>query len=321
MTKFNQENTAIIFPGQGSQAVGMGRDLFLQSKNAKLIFENIDEILGYKLSQIIFEGPNELLLDTTNTQPALMAVSIALINVIEKDFGYKFSKICSLTAGHSLGEYSALCASNALSLEDSTKLLKIRSQEMAKCSKKYSGAMAAIIGSDFETIQQITKDASKNEEICQIANDNSLSQIVISGNKEAVERAINIAKEKGIKKAIMLAVSGAFHSQLMKDAELAMAIALNDATIRKPEVAIISNVSATINNDPETIKSNLIKQISGSVRWRETIELMAKNNISNIVEIGNGKVLTGLTPRCVEGINNISIQNYQDIENFITLIN
>jgi [acyl-carrier-protein] S-malonyltransferase len=306
---------AIVFPGQGSQVVGMGKDLYENFDSAKKVFKKVDEILGINLSKIMFEGPQDELTKTENTQPALMAVSVALIEVLEKDFGKKFQDLCALTAGHSLGEYSALCASKALTLEDTAKLLQIRGSEMAKCGQKTSGAMCAILGVEIEVAKEIAHEASQGD-ICQVANDNSVGQIVLSGSKIAIERAIEIAKSKGAKRAIQLPVSGAFHSLLMKDAQEKMANALTQIDIKQPIVPLVANVSAQIAKDALEIKNLLVEQITGSVRWRETMLCFEQNGIEEVIEFGAGKVLSGLVSRTCPNLKSRSIQNIEDLNNF-----
>lgn len=311
-----KNKTAIVFPGQGSQFVGMGKELFNNFSSAKLVFEKINDILNKNLSKIIFDGPEDELVKTENTQPALMAVSIALITILEKDYNKKFEDLCSITAGHSLGEYSALCASKSISLEDTSKLLAIRGTEMSKCASENPGLMAAILGSDYETVDAIVKEA-KQYGICQIANDNSNGQIVISGTKEAVNMAIEISKSKGIKRAITLPVSGAFHSELMENAKQKMFDILSKTKIDQPKVPIISNVFVEPLTNSEQIKKALIQQITGSVRWRETILLFEKNGIEQIIEIGSGKVLSGLASRTCPNIKTLSIQTIEDLKHLV----
>ena len=306
---------AIVFPGQGSQVVGMGKDLYENFDSAKKVFKKVDEILGANLTKIMFEGPQEELTKTENTQPALMAVSIALIEILEKDFGKNFQDLCALTAGHSLGEYSALCASKALSLEDTAKLLQIRGSEMAKCGQQTSGAMCAILGVEIDVAKEIAQEAS-NGDICQVANDNSVGQIVLSGSKIAIERALEIAKTKGAKRAILLPVSGAFHSLLMKEAQEKMTQALAQITINQPRVPVVANVSAQIAKDGLQIKNLLIEQITGSVRWRETMLCFEQNGIEEVIEFGAGKVVSGLVSRTCPNLKSRSIQNSEDLKNF-----
>lgn len=307
--------TAIIFPGQGSQIVGMGKDLAQKFPTAKEVFKRIDEILGIKLSEIMFEGPENELTKTQNAQPALMAVSIAIIEILRRDFGKEFSQICGFTAGHSLGEYSALCAAGSLGLEDTARLLQIRGREMANCGEKTEGLMAAILGVEIEIAQKIASEAMQGE-ICQVANDNSVGQIVISGAKTAILRAIEIAKNYGAKRAIALPVSGAFHSQLMEEARLKMQEALQKVAIKQPMVKFIANVGADFVADPDEIRRSLVMQITGSVRWRETMLMLQKNDVEEIIEIGSGKVLTGLAARTCPNIATRNIQNAQDVEDF-----
>jgi [acyl-carrier-protein] S-malonyltransferase len=305
--------TAIVFPGQGSQVVGMGKDLYENFETAREVFKTVDDILGVNLSKIMFEGPAEELTKTENTQPALMAVSIALVQVLEKDFGKKFSDLCAFTAGHSLGEYSALCAAGAISLAQTAKLLQIRGLEMAKCGEKTQGAMAAILGVEIEVANAIALEAAQGE-ICQVANDNSVGQIVLSGSKAAIDRAIEIAKAKGAKRALALPVSGAFHSALMNDAQIAMKAALANAEIKEPVVPVIANVTANIVTNPTEIRDLLARQITGAVRWRETMLFLEQQGVEEVIEIGSGKVLAGLVSRTCPNLKSRSIQTSEDLK-------
>lgn len=308
--------TALVFPGQGSQVVGMGKDLAENFASAREVFQKTDDILRVNLSKIMFEGPSEELTKTENTQPALMAVSVALMTVLEKEFGKKITDLCSFVAGHSLGEYSALCAAKAISLEETAKLLQTRGLEMAKCGAKSQGAMAAVLGVDFEVVDQIAKEAAQGD-VCQVANDNSVGQVVISGSKSAIDRAIEIAKTKGAKRALAIPVSGAFHSSLMKEAQDAMRVALDSATINSPVVPVVANVTAKIVADPNEIRDLLTKQITGSVRWRETMLFLASQGVEEVIEIGSGKVLAGLVSRTCPSVKSRSIQNSDDLKTLI----
>lgn len=313
-----KENTAFVFPGQGSQIVGIGKDLYNNFNSAKEVFQIVDDILNFKLSDIIFNGPNEELVKTKNTQPALMAVSIAIVKIIENDFDTKLVDLCSIVAGHSLGEYSALAAARAISIEDAAKLLQVRGSSMARCGEKTNGAMAAILNADQNIVEEIVKEASMGSEICQIANDNSVGQIIISGSVAGIDNAIIIAKDKGVRKAIKLPVSGAFHSELMSDAKNDMKEILSDIIIKQPEIKFINNVDANFSSDPDHIKNSLVRQITGRVRWRETMLLMQENGIKDVIEIGSGKVLSGLVSRTCKDISSRSIQNISNIEDLLS---
>ena len=307
---------AIIFPGQGSQSVGMGRGLASQYPEAREVFEAVDDALGEKLSAVIWNGPDEELTLTENAQPALMAVSLATFRVLENQ-GFNLSNHADYVAGHSLGEYSALAASGALTLTDTAKLLRIRGKAMQKAVPVGVGAMAALLGLDFDTVVEIAAKASTDEEICSAANDNAPGQVVISGSAAAVARAIDLAKEAGAKRAVELPVSAPFHCSLMSPAADAMRDALADVKISAPQIPIVTNVTAASCSDPEEIRSRLVEQVTGSVRWRESVEWLCLNNVTELVEVGSGKVLTGLARRINRELVASAINDAEDIDAFI----
>ena len=285
---------AFLFPGQGAQAIGMGKDLAENFLVSKSVFEEVNDALGQDLSGLIWNGDIETLTLTENAQPALMATSIAAIKALEAE-GIKFDQ-ASYIAGHSLGEYSALCAAGSLSLTDTAKLLRIRGKAMQDAVPFGLGAMAAILGLDFETVSQIT-NLSSDDQICQAANDNDPGQVVISGHKNAVDQTIELAKDAGAKRAVLLPVSAPFHCSLMQPAADIMAKALNDIKLEDPIVPLVANVRANEQNNGDMIKDLLIEQVTGSVRWRESIEFMISKGVSEVFEIGAGKALSGMVRR------------------------
>ncbi|MCV2875626.1 ACP S-malonyltransferase [Rhodobacteraceae bacterium XHP0102] len=302
---------AFIFPGQGAQTIGMGRDLAQTYASARAVFEEVDAALGQNLSHLIWEGALEELTLTANAQPALMATSLAAIRALE-DEGYALKDYAQFVAGHSLGEYSALCAAGSLSVADTARLLRIRGDAMQKATPKGQGAMAAILGLDFDTVAEVAAEAAEGA-VCQAANDNDPAQVVISGDAAAVERAVDIAKGRGAKRAVMLPVSAPFHCALMQPAADVMAEALADVPLAAPAVPLVGNVMASPSDDPDTIRKNLITQVTGRVRWRESVIWMAENGVRNTWEIGAGKALSGMVKRIAREIETTSIGTAADI--------
>ncbi|MHB0952356.1 MAG: ACP S-malonyltransferase [Allorhizobium sp.] len=305
-------SVAFTFPGQGSQAVGMGKDLADTYAEARAVFQEVDEALGEKLSTTIFEGPEETLTLTANAQPALMAVSVAVIRVMQAR-GLDLKSRVAYVAGHSLGEYSALCSAGTFSLADTARLLRIRGNAMQAAVPVGEGAMAAIIGLEHGDVEAVCKEASAAGP-CQIANDNGGGQLVISGGKAAVEKAAALASEKGAKRAIMLPVSAPFHSALMGPAAEAMREALAKVEKTNPIVPLIANVRAAPVTDADEIAALLVEQVTGQVRWRETVEWFAANGVTTLYEIGSGKVLTGLARRIDKTVNGIAVNSPADID-------
>lgn len=309
---------AFIFPGQGSQLVGMGKALAEQFCTARMVFEEVDDALGEKLSEIIFEGPADVLTLTANAQPALMAVSMAVIRVMEQ-LGLRIEEKVKFVAGHSLGEYSALCAAGTFSLTDTARLLRIRGNAMQAAVPVGEGAMAALIGLEEHVVEGICETVS-GEGLCQIANDNGGGQIVISGEAKAVETAVEIASTKGAKRALLLPVSAPFHSSLMQPAADAMKKALLTVNKAAPIIPLIANVSVAPESDPERIATLLVQQVTGRVRWRETIEWMGFHGVNTLFEVGSGKVLTGLTRRINKDIKGVTIGTVDEIESALGML-
>lgn len=306
---------AFIFPGQGSQAVGMGLALSQSFAAARLVFEEVDEALKQKLAKLMFEGPESDLTLTENAQPALMAVSLAALRVLESEGGWRLADKAAYVAGHSLGEYSALAAAGSLAVPEAARLLKLRGQAMQKAVQVGEGAMAALLGPDLEQVQKIAKQAANETKlVCGVANDNSPGQVVVSGAKEAVERAIAIATEQGVKRSIMLPVSAPFHCALMQPAADAMEEALAEAAIRQPSVPVIANVTAQPVSDPATIAKLLVQQVTATVRWRESILAMKELGVTKVYELGAGKVLAGLVKRIDKEIEASSVGAPADVE-------
>jgi [acyl-carrier-protein] S-malonyltransferase len=308
---------AFTFPGQGSQAVGMGKALAESFTAARDVFEEIDEALKQPLSRLMWTGSDEDLRLTENAQPALMAVSLAIMRVLERDGGLDWGRHVQLVAGHSLGEYSALAAAGAFSIPDAARLLKARGLAMQRAVPVGQGAMAALLGAELAQAEELATEASRGAEICVVANDNAPGQIVISGHKAAIDRAAELVKSKGIKRAMMLPVSAPFHSPLMKPAAHEMEDALGSATLLPPRVPVISNVTVEPNSDPATIKRLLVEQVTARVRWRETIASLRGLGIDRVVEAGAGKVLSGMAKRIDKDLETVSIETPQEVEAFM----
>lgn len=304
---------AFVFPGQGSQDVGMGKALAENFASARAVFDEIDEALGQKLSAIMWDGPKDTLTLTENAQPALMAVSMAVMRVLEAEKGFRLQDKVKFVAGHSLGEYSALAAAGTFSLSDTARLLKLRGQAMQKAVAVGEGGMAALLGVGLDVAVKVAAEAAQGD-CCQVANDNEPTQVVLSGHKRAIDRVAEIGKAHGVRRAIPLPVSAPFHCALMQPAADAMAEALSKVTVSAPVVPVVANVIASAISDPEEIKKRLVEQVVGTVRWRECVAYMAANGITDFYEIGSGKVLAGLVKRTAASANATSIGQPADID-------
>ena len=307
---------AFVFPGQGSQAVGMGTDLAAAFGTARDVFHEVDEALKQNLSKLMREGPESELVLTENAQPALMAVSMAVIRILEKDGGKLLSNLASHVAGHSLGEYSALAAAGSLKLADAARLLKLRGQSMQKAVPVGVGAMAALLGIELEPAQEACKEAAQGEVVA-VANDNGGGQVVVSGHKDAVERAIEAAKAKGCKRGMLLPVSAPFHCSLMQPAADVMKEALERVSLGTPVVPLIANVLASEITEPGAIKQRLVEQVTALVRWRESVQYMKTNGVDALIECGSGKVLSGLVKRIDKEMTGTALNTPADIEAFL----
>ncbi len=310
---------AFIFPGQGSQSVGMGRQLASASPAAQRVFDEVDDALGEKLSRVIWEGPDTALTLTANTQPALMAVSIAVMRALEAECGVSVTA-AKFVAGHSLGEYSALCAAGAISLSDTARLLRRRGEAMQSAVPEGQGAMAALLGAEIEQAEAACEAGRQAGGTCEIANDNAPGQLVLSGSRAAVGAACAHARENGVKKAVPLAVSAPFHCSLMQPAADEMKAALAQTQIRTPRVPLVANVTASACDDPEAIRSQLVEQVTGRVRWRESMLWMAHNAIATAAEAGAGKVLTVMNRRNVKTLQGFSLSTQDEIAAFAAAI-
>lgn len=305
---------AFVFPGQGSQFVGMGKDLADNFASAREVFEEVNEALGQDLFKLMTEGPDSELMLTSNAQPALMAHSMAVVRVLEKEFGIKLAEKASYVAGHSLGEYSAACAAGVFSLEDTAKLLRIRGDAMQKAVPLGVGGMAAVLGVSFKDIDALVEACNDERNLCVAANDNSDGQVVLSGHTAAIEKAVEIASEFGAKRCVRLPVSAPFHSPLMQPAAEAMARAFMQVESSDAQIPLIANVLAAPITDHKQIIKNLIEQVTGTVRWRETVIFMKEQGVTDIIELGAGKVLSGIVKRSQKDINSASVGSVAEIE-------
>jgi len=306
-------STAFVFPGQGSQAVGMGRALAEAFGVARHVFEEVDDALGQRLSRLMFEGPESELTLTENAQPALMAVSMAAVRVLESEGRFRLAEKAAFVAGHSLGEYSALAAADAVSLGDAARLLKRRGLAMQRAVPVGEGAMAALLGLDFPAAEEVAQAAAE-QEVCTCANDNAPGQVVVSGHRSAVERAIAIAGEKGAKRSIMLPVSAPFHCPLMAPAAREMEEALARIDLRPPTVPVVANVTAAPVSDPETIRRQLVQQVTEMVRWRQSVLRLKGEGVERLVELGAGKVLSSLAKRIDRDLQALALGQPDDVE-------
>jgi [acyl-carrier-protein] S-malonyltransferase len=308
-------SAAFMFPGQGSQVVGMGQALAQNFAPARTVFDEVDAALGEKLTAVMWEGPAERLTLTENAQPALMAVSLAVMRVLEAEAGLDLARDVRCVAGHSLGEYSALAAAGALSISDTAQLLRIRGRAMQEAVPVGEGAMAALLGLSFEEATEVAAQARQGQ-VCDAANDNGANQVVVSGHASAVERAIELAKERGAKRAVKLPVSAPFHSGLMRPAAEVMAQALTKVTLNPPVVPVVANVTAAPSSDPKQIREALVLQVTGTVRWRESIAAMAAAGVTTFYELGAGKVLCGLAKRIADQARCFTIGTPEEVRGF-----
>ena len=306
----------IVFPGQGSQKIGMGKELSDNFIEAKQVFEEVNDALNFDLTNVMWEGTDKEISLTSNAQPALMACSIATLRVLNRITNKKLPDLADYVCGHSLGEYTAMTAAEVFSLHQCAILLRLRGNAMQEAVPIGKGAMAALIGTNLETAKEVS-DKVKSFGVCDIANDNSEGQVVISGDILAVENAIKLSKDFGIKRAVILPVSAPFHCQLMKPAQTTMENALNELIFKTPIVPIIPNVNVSPETNPDKLRKNLIDQVTGTVRWRETMKFADKQGVKKVIELGSGKVLSGIAKRMIKNVVTISIENTEDFENFL----
>jgi len=311
---------AFVFPGQGSQDVGMGRELAEAYGAAREVFEEVDAVLSQNLSQIMWEGPKETLTLTENAQPALLAVSMAVMRVLEQEKGFSLKGKVKFVAGHSLGEYSALAAAGAFSLADAVRLLKLRGQAMQAAVPVGKGAMSALLGVGIDVARKVAQAAAQGD-VCQIANDNEPLQVVLSGDKSALDRVLEVGKQFGVRRTVPLPVSAPFHCALMQPAADAMAEALASIDVQVPIVPVVANVIAEPVTDPAEIKRRLVEQVTGTVRWRECVTYMTANGVTDIYEVGVGKVLAGLVKRTEQTLNAISIGTPAEVDAALDQLN
>ena len=304
---------AFVFPGQGSQAVGMGAELYQAFPAAREVFQEVDDALSQRLSRLMFEGPEGELTLTENAQPAIMTASLAVVRVLEQEGALRLDDKAEMVAGHSLGEYSALAAAGSLSLAEAARLVKRRGQAMQEAVKPGEGAMAALLGLDLEAAQAVAEEAAQGE-VCAAANDNAPGQIVVSGAKDAVERAIELAAGRGARRAVLLPVSAPFHCALMAPAADVMGAALAEVVIQPPRLPLVANVTAQAVEEPEDIRALLVQQVTGMVRWRESVLYMKERGVQTLAELGAGKVLSGLTRRIDRELESLNAGTPAELE-------
>jgi [acyl-carrier-protein] S-malonyltransferase len=307
---------AFVFPGQGSQAVGMGRALYDAVPAARLLFEEVDEALAIRLSRLIFDGPEERLRLTEHAQPALMATSLAAVRALEAASGRRLDELCGMVAGHSLGEYSALAAAGSLAIGDAARVLRVRGRAMQEAVPVGEGAMAALLGLELEVVEQIAREASEVG-VCDLANDNAPGQAVVSGSRGAVERALDLAKARGARRSVLLSVSAPFHCRLLAPAAAAVRDALAEIRIAAPTVPVVTNVNARPESAPEVLRARLVEQVTARVRWRESLLAMAELGVEAFVELGAGRVLSGLVKRTLPGVASVALGTPDEVDAFV----